>query len=118
MHKTTGILALSALLAMPVAMAADDGQVFDPMQPTWLRGGNETSSSKPTRTKFMVDTIVVSPERRVAVINGKSVSTGDRVNGAKVLRIEPDAVTLDINGSSLTISLAVTDIKKASDDGG
>lgn len=126
MHrKLVNILLLLALVMAPGATllaAEEDGSatVHDPMQPSWLRGTSEArrQAARPVRQRYAVDTIVVSPERRIAVINGQSVKVGDRVDGAKVMRIDPDAVTLDRNGSRITVSLAVSDIKKETNDGG
>lgn len=110
--------ALVALLALPALATAAD-EVRDPMQPTWLRGGNSPAQSvQSPRQRFSVDTIVVSPERRVAIINGRSVGVGEWINGAKVLKIDPDAVTLELDGARFTIALAITDIKKTSRHGG
>ena len=122
MHRAIAILIMTSCVFMPaLALAADDAAaaVHDPMQPTWLRGSDERSKPERSPTqRFSVDTIVVSPERRVAIINGRSVGVGEWVHGAKVLRINPDAVTLELDGARFTIALAISDIKKASRNGG
>lgn len=113
--------------AADTALAADNAEdnkatenlrVEDPMQPSWLRKRTTKQAQPETRTRFTVDTIVVSPQRRVAVINGQGVGVGEKVNGARVLDIEPDRVTLDVGGSKLTIELTVSNIKTVAKDGG
>ncbi|MEP0827289.1 MAG: hypothetical protein HRF51_02105 [bacterium] len=41
-----------------------------------------------------------------AIIDGKLVKVGAEINGARVLNIRKKAVTLDINGSSVELTLA------------
>lgn len=123
MRNSSGIVILLLLgLAMASPAMAADGdspeQIHDPMQPTWLRGGSSTQPERTREQRFSVDTIVVSPERRIAIINGRSVGVGEWVNGAKVMRIDPEAVILELDGTRFTIALAITDIKKASRNGG
>jgi hypothetical protein len=98
--------------------ASENLRVEDPMQPSWLRKRTRSQATPVTRTRFSVDTIVVSPQRRVAVINGRSVGVGDKVNGARVLDIEPNRVTLDVDGRKLTIELTISNIKTVAKDGG
>lgn len=91
--------------------------VEDPMQPTWLRNRNSESQQQDPRRRFKVDTILVSPERRIAIINGSGVKVGDWIHGARVVRIDPESVTLEMRGARLTIALAVSDIKRAPGNG-
>jgi MSHA biogenesis protein MshK len=44
---------------------------------------------------FVLQSTLISPARRVAVINGRSYTVGERVDGARILAIEPYAVQLD-----------------------
>lgn len=122
-----GMCAMLLTGANDAALAADHTEgnaesenlrVEDPMQPSWLRKRATSQATPVTRTRFSVDTIVVSPQRRVAVINGRSVGVGETVNGARVLDIEPDRVTLDVDGNKLTIELTISNIKTVAKDGG
>ncbi|WP_097462370.1 hypothetical protein [Mangrovitalea sediminis] len=47
---------------------------------------------------FRLESILFGPSRRVAVINGTAVSPGERIDGARVMRIERTEVVLDIHG--------------------
>lgn len=118
-HRLATFL-LAGCLGTPVAVAlAAEGDIKDPMQPTWLRGDSTaTETQRAPRQRFSVDTIVVSPERRVAIINGRSVGVGEWISGARVTKIDPDRVTLELDGVRFTIALAITDFKKVSRHGG
>lgn len=120
---TSLLLGAGLMLASTTVTAADDSEteslrVEDPMQPSWLRKRATKQAQPETRTRFTVDTIVVSPDRRVAVINGRSVGVGNTINGARVLEIEPDRVTLDVDGTKLTIEMTISNIKTVAKDGG
>lgn len=43
---------------------------------------------------WQLGSILIAPQRRVAVINGRSLSVGSQVSGAKVVAIEADQVRL------------------------
>lgn len=47
--------------------------------------------------------IVFSPERSYCIINDKIVTVGDKVQGAKLVRITPEKVTLDYQGEPLIL---------------
>jgi hypothetical protein len=55
--------------------------------------------------EFRLSGIIYSPERPSAIVNHRTVSLGERVNGATVLYIGPNSVTLLINGQSKTYEL-------------
>ena len=53
-----------------------------------------------------VNSILISSERRVAVINEKVLKEGDEIAGFKVIRIEQNAVHLDGPNGKLTLLLS------------
>jgi len=57
------------------------------------------------RPQFKVNAIIVSSERRIAIVNGKRVGEGDRVNGATVVSISKRQLTLDVGDRELTLGL-------------
>ncbi len=81
-----------------VAWSADALQ--DPTRPY-------ASESRPAlRTPaFTVSAILISDVRRVAILNGKAVSAGDRINGATVHAIRPDSVQLKFQGRTIEAAL-------------
>lgn len=55
--------------------------------------------------RYKVNAIIVSDERRIAVINGKRIGVGGHVNGATVISIEERELKLDVGGQQLTLRL-------------
>ena len=87
------------------SVAAEELPVRDPMRPFAVApatGGGTTSAAGP---RFTLTGVVLAPERRVAVVNGKPYLLGERVAGAKIVAIEPSAVRLDDGGRELVIHL-------------
>jgi len=57
---------------------------------------------------FVLSAILYSADRRVAIVNGQPVSEGQRVNGARVRRIDRGKVELEVDGEILKLAL-ITD---------
>ena len=83
----------------------------DPMRPPSF--GVVSTKSEYRSTSFQVSQILISKEhgaeRKRAVINEVLVSEGDSISGAKVLRIEPEKVTIRVNGKKNV--LVISDAK-------
>ena len=60
---------------------------------------------KPAQPQFRINGIIYSFVSPSAIVNGKTVYTGDQIDGATVLRILPTSVTLDIDGLRRTYHL-------------
>jgi hypothetical protein len=61
---------------------------------------------------WVVSQILISQQRRLAVVNGRVVGVGDKVNGARVNAIYGNAVKLNINGESVLVAPVAPDIKR------
>ena len=83
------VLLIAVCLAASQALALDD-----PTRPAGLRAAHVPAATTPQRPAWRLQSILVSPHRRVAVINGHSVAPGERVGGARVTRIGVDRVYL------------------------
>lgn len=57
-----------------------------------------------------VQSILIAHDRRSAVINGRIVAEGSRVNGARVETIGADHVRLDYQGTKITLPLLRQDV--------
>lgn len=55
--------------------------------------------------KFSVTAILVSENRRVAIVNGQHVSEGDQVDGATVVEILAQSLRLKLRGKEFTTPL-------------
>lgn len=83
------VLALALWLAAMAAVA--DEPVADPMRPPAVQG--RAPAEDQARTLVLHSTLVSGPQRS-AVINGRVVTVGERIGGARVLEILPGEVRL------------------------
>jgi hypothetical protein len=85
------------LAALTSAVFADD--MSDPMQPMY--GGPTGALKAASGARWVVTGILISPERRLAMINDRLLEVGGKVDGARVKTIHGNGVELDINGRSV-----------------
>lgn len=104
--KAPQILLLAALTAIPGLVMADN----DPTQPL----GYQTPSNA-RNSGLTLNSILISANRKVAVINDQLVKEGERINGATLVAIERDRITLNHNGKRRVIKLNPTTVKRASE---
>lgn len=93
-RRQVAVLILGGFLA--VLMPADRGgaaSLPDPTRPP-QRFIAPVASGSVVPKNWQLGSILIAPQRRVAVINGRPLSVGDRVSGAKVVAIESDQVRL------------------------
>ena len=93
-------LALAVLLLGAVARAGD--AVPDPTRPE----GAGAAAPAETTGRLELRAVLIGSLRRVAVINGRAVGVGDRVDGAEVLAIEPGQVRIRAADGERELSLA------------
>ncbi|MCK5092106.1 MAG: hypothetical protein KAR30_06220, partial [Gammaproteobacteria bacterium] len=70
--------------------------------------GGEISSS------WVLTSTIVSPGRRTAIINGKTVTKGDKINGAVILGIFPASVKIKKDNKVTVLDMSSRSIKKPS----
>lgn len=75
----------------------------DPTQPVIGVMGNQSSNASESR--FQLQSILIAPKRRLAMINGQMVGVGSSINGARVLAIDKNRVILLVGGSKQSIYL-------------
>lgn len=105
-HGRTGRLLLALLLALPASAVA----LTDPTRP-WSAGtyGQPSGSDN---AGWNLDSVLVSSSRRVAIINGRDVSEGERVGNARVISIRRNSVVLQENGKQFRLGLVPDIIRK------
>jgi hypothetical protein len=104
------ITALGCLVAvMPVQAALED-----PTRPPTAKATNYASPKKNHRPRWVLTSTLVSSQRRTAVINDKVVARGDRINGARVVSIQPSVVRLRIGARDITLMMLKKNIKSLS----
>ena len=94
-------LLAGVLAALCGAAAAET--LSDPMRPR-----QRLTNPAPAQDKVPYDlsAILYSSDRRVAVINGRTVSEGDRIGSAKVRRIGRRSLELEERGERIRLVLA------------
>ena len=107
MSECTRILLLLALIA-PFAVvkdsAAQDAVVRDPTRP-FVQTEPSTGGTRTASAGLDLTAVIVSPSRRIAVINGRFYREGERVNGELITGIEPGAIRIRRNGEDIQIKV-------------
>ena len=79
----------------------------DPMRPpSWMTGPKSTSTSK--ASKLDLQQILISKDRKVAVINETLVTEGERIAGARVKQISTQWVKVVRAGRTKTLRITPT----------
>ncbi len=119
--KPAWLLGLVMLVMQPAAstVSANSPELLqDPMKPPALairkmRAAEASKNPQPVkRTEvqpppppLVLQSIIFSPDRQIAIINDLPVISGERVEGAKVVAIKKDRVTLVRKGKKLELML-------------
>lgn len=113
MSESRTSLALAAALFALTATVAAAPALEDPTRPSYLR--QRTSDAGPAKPAWRVESILVSPGRRLAVINDRVVGVNDHVNGARVVEILPYEVTIEYQGALRRLALVPVRVKRPAD---
>lgn len=101
MHKRSTLRIIIATMLIVVANSCLGADFMrDPTRPYSVR--EQTAATAP---RFLVNAIIISPERRVAIVNGRRVGVGDSVGNATVIAIEKEKMILELNGKRITTGL-------------
>jgi hypothetical protein len=95
------ILIAAGLVVVARFGGAEPLPLRDPMQPYRFAAGPGGTAAP----RFALTAVLISPARRVAIVNGKPYERGETVDGAEIVRIEQDAVHLREHGNELVVSL-------------
>lgn len=106
MRSQINIIAACTLIASPLVVDAD-ATLIDPTRPIYTR----EAAPEPV-VEFTVTAIFFSDERQHAVVNGQLVGQGDRVDGAEVMKIRPDALELRYRGETITRRLPTVEVRR------
>jgi MSHA biogenesis protein MshK len=93
-------LTLGAALAQPLR---------DPTRPP--SAGSEPAHAAAAEPRRL-QSVLISPYRSVAVIDGRPVSLGERVGGARLIAISPAEVTLEQGASRQVLKLLPAGVDK------
>jgi hypothetical protein len=89
-------------LLLPAAVSAE--QLDDPMRPGRIAPPAQTGNA-PTAPRWTLSSTLVADGRQLAVINGQTVSRGQRVGGAEVIAVGPGYARLRHAGEEIELRL-------------
>ena len=98
-------IVLGAALVGAWSAQADEPPLRDPMRPFGSDAAPGTAAARPSGPRFALTAVLVSPTRRIAVVNGKTYFVGDTVDGAEIVAIELDFVRVREGGAERVVSL-------------
>jgi len=100
------LLALGAALALCAPLAAAQA-LRDPTRPpiNFGRTGEGGTVSRSRDAEWVLQSVLLSPERRYAIINGEVLALGGSVAGAELVAIREGEVTLRAGGTLRTVRL-------------
>lgn len=107
-----GVAPCAVLAEAQGGLNAHEPALRDPTRPPDLRPARAPASKADSRLRL--SSTLVSGERRTAIINGRIVAVGDRIQGARLLSIEPGRVRLRRQGREITLRLLAQNVKKPS----
>jgi len=92
-----------ALLLAVLPVAAQQG-LGDPTRPTSLA---EPAPARAVQSgpRWRLQSTLVADTRRLAVINGRTVSQGDRIDGAVVREVRQEGVTLEVGDQRVELRI-------------
>jgi MSHA biogenesis protein MshK len=93
----------AVLLVCASAPTAAQTGFGDPTRPTSL---SEPEAARVVQgPRWRLQSTLVADNRRVAVINGRTVAQGERVDGAQLVEVRSDGVTLEEDGQRFQLRL-------------
>ena len=108
------LLGLGLYAAWPVSAGADT--LHDPMRPEAAGTGRSRHATvKPVQTKepkWKLTAVIISVDRKVAVLNGRTLQRGDWISGYRVQAIEANRVLLVKRGRTKVVPRVGTGLRK------
>jgi MSHA biogenesis protein MshK len=103
------------VLALMIAATLNAGELQDPTRPSFLSPGADAAAAGDTKTtpSLVLNAIRLSPTRRSAMINDRSIKVGERIGDARVVAIDRDGVRLQRGTEQFTLRLLPIRVKQA-----
>jgi hypothetical protein len=97
---------LACLVALAGAAHGAEPAVHDPTQPFRAGApGEGGSAAGATQPRFKLTAVLLSPTRRVAIVNGKALQEGQRIGGLEVVKIDSRSVLLREGNKEFVVQL-------------
>ncbi len=107
--KVSGVVALLLTVALSTVHAS--GRLVDPTRPDYYTGA-DSAFIQQLKKGYKLSSIIVSDQRRTAVVNGSYVKEGEPVGEGVVRKIDRLGVTIEAQGARFTIALSDNNFKK------
>jgi len=106
-----GVWSVLLLLTMLIA-GTDAAALNDPTRPPGRSSSSQSAkiATAPT-TRLELTSILVAPERRVAVINGQPLQIGERIGDSRVMAIQFDEVLVKNANRMISLTLKSGGVK-------
>jgi len=106
---------LFSLVFLNVCLA--ETPLVDPTMPADYRAKHSVSADvivpdNPESPVWVLNTTLIDPYRKIAIINGQQLLIGDEINGAEVVKISHQSVKLRYQDELITIDLHSSFISK------
>ena len=108
-ERTFLLIALTVLIFSPSLTMAENP--VDPMRPPAVSGRAAVSADSKA-PRWQVTAILVSPGRRLAMVNDRLLGVGATIDGARIKAIYGNGVALDIGDRELVIRPAVPSVRQ------
>ncbi len=98
------------LLGVVLVLVFGQATADDPTRPPTaaeIRAWRGETGTETADSEWQLQSILTSPTRRLAIINGQRLQPGDQVDSAEVISIEPDRVVLTHRGREIILSLGL-----------
>ena len=106
-HK---LIMCATLLFLFNSASANNNKLSDPTKPInyWAWYNSTQNTSVKISTKLNLQSILISENRKTAVINSQTAVEGARIHGANIIAINKNNVVINHNGYKQTLHLPKT----------
>jgi MSHA biogenesis protein MshK len=105
------LFSLLSLIAISSSVFSDAEKLRDPTMPI---GRQIASQNNAVAVVLHLNSVLISSQRRVAVINGQALRQGEEIKGSgfRVVSIKTNSVTVQSNNATRVLSLIDSKVKK------
>ena len=86
--------------------------LVDPTRPANYRQKGTNALGTKAAPKWVLSSTLISPARRLATINGKTVAVGEQIGTAKVVAIESASVAIRDGNKEIILELLPSNFKR------
>jgi len=87
-------------------------ELGDPTRPADYKKQSEApQAAAVVAEKWALTSVLISPQRRVAIVNGRAVQEGDTVGSSRIVQIRTSEVLLQRDGKQIVVSLLPSAVK-------